>query len=64
MDPWTLAYYAGHRQMNTTKRYVHPQEHSLEKAMNKAREAQVGHTLRHTEANAKLAKTGVDTPTI
>ncbi len=25
MDPWTLAYLAGHRDMNITKRYVHPQ---------------------------------------
>ena len=24
MDPWTLAYLAGHRDMNITKRYVHP----------------------------------------
>ncbi len=26
MDPWTLAYLAGHRDMSITKRYVHPRE--------------------------------------
>ncbi len=25
MDPWTLAYLAGHRDMSITKRYIHPQ---------------------------------------
>ena len=28
MDPWTLAYLAGHRDMSITKRYVHPQEYN------------------------------------
>jgi integrase len=40
MDPWTLAYLAGHRD---TKRYVHPQEFSTRAAMEKARVALSGH---------------------
>lgn len=43
MDPWTLAYLAGHRDMNITKRYVHPQEHTIREAMEKARSAQGRH---------------------
>ena len=37
MDPWTLAYLAGHRDMNITKRYVHPQEQTIRAAMDRAR---------------------------
>jgi integrase len=48
MDPWTLAYLAGHRDMNITKRYVHPQEQTIRAAMEKAREVNHGHTPRHT----------------
>lgn len=48
MDPWTLAYLAGHRDMSITKRYVHPQEHTIREAMEKARVAQSGHTSGHT----------------
>jgi hypothetical protein len=33
MDPWTLAYLAGHRHMNITKRDVHPQERTIRAAM-------------------------------
>jgi integrase len=29
MDPWTLEYLAGHRDMNITRRYVHPQEQTI-----------------------------------
>lgn len=48
MDPWTLAYLAGHRDMNITKRYVHPQENTIRDAMQRARDAQGGHTSGHT----------------
>ena len=48
MDPWTLAYLAGHSNMNTTKRYVHPQERTIQEAMERAREVQGGHTFGHT----------------
>ena len=48
MDPWTLGYLAGHTNMNTTKRYVHPQERTIQEAMERAREVQSGHTFGHT----------------
>src|ERR1700722_17275087 len=48
MDPWTLAYLAGHRDMSITKRYVHPQEYSTRAAMEKARVALSGHNSGHT----------------
>ena len=51
MDPWTLAYLAGHRDMNITKRYVHPQQQTILEAMEKARVANSGHNSGH---NAKL----------
>ena len=49
MDPWTLGYLAGHTNMNTTKRYVHPQERTIQEAMERAREVQSGHTFGHTQ---------------
>jgi integrase len=49
MDPWTLAYLAGHRDMSTTKRYVHPQEHTIRQAMARA---QGGHKTGHNQDNA------------
>lgn len=48
MDPWTLAYLAGHRDMNITKRYVHPQEQTIRAAMDRARAVEGGHTFGHT----------------
>jgi len=48
MDPWTLAYLAGHRDMSITKRYVHPQEYSTRAAMEKARVALSGHGSGHS----------------
>lgn len=48
MDPWTLAYLAGHRDMSITKRYVHPQEYSTRAAMEKARLALSGHNSGHS----------------
>jgi integrase len=47
MDPWTLAYLAGHRDMNITKRYVHPQEKTILEAMEKARVVKGGHNSGH-----------------
>ena len=48
MDPWTLAYLAGHRDMSITKRYVHPQEYSTRAAIEKARLALTGHNSGHS----------------
>jgi integrase len=55
MDPWTLAYLAGHRDMSIAKRYGYPQEFSTRAAMEKARVALSGHSSGHTLiANADL----------
>ena len=51
MDPWTLAYLAGHRDMNITKRYVHPQEQTILVAMEKARVVKGGHSSGHSQLN-------------
>ncbi len=64
MDPWTLAYLAGHRDMNITKRYVHPQEQTIRAAMDRAQVANGGHTSGHAGQNADLENTPVLTPTI
>jgi integrase len=62
MDPWTLAYLAGHSNMNTTKRYVHPQEQTITAAMQRARgevtkpqpdERRPGHKTGHTPQVSK-----------
>jgi len=55
MDPWKLKKYAGHADMKTTARYIHPRDESMEEAMEQARAAQRarvargGHTCGHTE---------------
>lgn len=62
MDPWTLAYLAGHRDMNITKRYVHPQEQTVREAMVRAAVGQRGHTSEHTQpegANSTLAQSAL-----
>jgi integrase len=64
MDPWTLARFAGHRDMNITKRYIHPQEQTIRAAMDRAHEANSGHTFRHTVQKPDLESTPVLTPTI
>ena len=42
MDPYTLGYLAGHSDFATTKRYVHPQAHTVLEAIERARQAQGG----------------------
>ena len=39
---------AGHTDMKTTMRYVHPSDADMDEALVKAREAQGGHTSGHT----------------
>jgi integrase len=54
MDPWRLHKYAGHADMKTTGRYIHPKDESMQQAMERnqaAREARLarsGHTSGHT----------------
>ena len=56
MDPWKLHKYAGHADMKTTQRYIHPQDESMQDAMardraaREVRRAQGGHTSGHTVA--------------
>ena len=47
MDPYTLAYFAGHSDFGTTRRYVHPNLDTGRAAMEKAREVQGGHKNGH-----------------
>jgi hypothetical protein len=58
MDPRTLAYLAGHRDMSITKRYIHPQEHTTRAAMDRARDAQGAHKNGHSELDAPVANHG------
>jgi integrase len=57
MDPWTLAYLAGHQDMNITKRYIHPQQQTVLDAMEKARSAKGGHISRHSAENVARGQT-------
>ena len=52
MDPYTLAYFAGHSDFGTTRRYVHPNMDTGRAAMEKAREVQGGHKSGHNAENA------------
>lgn len=52
MDPFTLRVLAGHMDLNTTKRYVHPNEADILEAMEKV---QGGHKIGHTEAQPAFA---------
>jgi integrase len=49
MDHGPALNLAGHRDMNITKRYVHPQEKTILLAMEKARVARGGHKFGHSE---------------
>jgi hypothetical protein len=40
---------AGHADMKTTMRYVHPSDADMDEAVVKAREERSGHPSRHTE---------------
>jgi integrase len=64
MDPWTLAYLAGHRDMNITKRYVHPQEQTIRSAMDRAQAAEGRHTFGHTVQPVDLEMLPVSGPNI
>lgn len=48
MDPYTLAYLAGHKDFSTTRRYVHPQADAVLAAMAKVAEAKGGHSFGHS----------------
>jgi integrase len=48
MDPFTFHRVAGHADMKTTMRYVHPSDADMDEAIMKAREVERGHTSGHT----------------
>ena len=51
MDPYTLAYLAGHRDFSTTRRYVHPQADTIKAAIERDRsQAGGGHRIGHSES--------------
>ena len=49
MDPYTLAYLAGHSDFSTTRRYVHPQVDTIREAMDRVRKARGGHNSGHSD---------------
>jgi hypothetical protein len=55
MDPYTLAYLAGHSDFSTTKRYVHPQPQTVLEAIERSRGAQGGHKTGHTRETGQSA---------
>jgi integrase len=52
MDPFTFHRVAGHADMKTTMRYVHPSDADMDEATVKARDAHHGHTSGHTGKTA------------
>jgi integrase len=52
MDPYTLAYLAGHSDFSTTKRYVHPQAETVRAAMERAHGVKGGHSFGHSDEKA------------
>ncbi len=48
LDPYTLAYLAGHSDFGTTKRYVHPNLNTAREALQRARDAQSRHKSGHS----------------
>jgi len=58
MDPYTLAYLAGHSDFSTTRRYVHPQAESVLEAMRKAQSARGTHKNGHSlESGSPITQT-------
>src|SRR5258708_7874184 len=51
MDPFTLHRVAGHTDMKTTLRYVHPSDEDIDEAIEKARNASSGHTTGIPQKN-------------
>lgn len=54
MDPFTLHVLAGHTDMNTTKRYVHPSDADIRDAMERVRG---GHKIGHSGENSVSEET-------
>jgi hypothetical protein len=54
MDPYRLAFLAGHSDFSTTKRYLHPQAETVRAAMERVRGAKGGHSFG--QSNEKAAE--------
>jgi len=54
MDPYSLAYFAGHTSFVTTRRYVHPNLETGRAAMERAHEAQGRHNSGHSDRTSLL----------
>ena len=58
MDAYTLAYLAGHEDMETTKRYVHPEDETVKNAFEQAQKLpslpRSPHSSPHRPATGKL----------
>jgi integrase len=63
MDPFTFHRVAGHSDMKTTMRYVHPSDADMDQAIAKAREALGGHTSGHTDEEEVLTATPIQAGT-
>ncbi len=57
MNPYILHRAAGHADMGTTLRYVHPSDADMDEAIVKAREETSGHTIGHTAQTEDLRET-------
>ena len=55
MDPWTLMRLAGHRDMATTMRYIHPEDDTTRQAMQRARDAVDRRRVNEAVERARLA---------
>ncbi len=60
MDPYTLAYFAGHSDFGTTRRYVHPNLDTGRAAMEKASEVQGGHNSGHSHEMTAAGRKAVE----
>jgi hypothetical protein len=67
MDPFRLQKYAGHSDLKTTGRYIHPRDETMQDAMDRheaARQARIslgGHTSGHTAEMAPATCTNLST---
>jgi integrase len=62
MDPYTLAYLAGHSDFSTTRRYVHPQADTIREAIERARKARGGHKTGHSDQKPVQTQTASEPP--
>ena len=56
MDPFALHKVAGHRDMKTTMRYVHPSDEHIREVIERIQEGQGGHTSSHTSNTPTTAE--------